>query len=72
MKTTFVQNNSDALNYKQIQEESPLRGGTAFELYKYPYYISIGHGTFVEKIYHYYRYYTAHLIVLCVDPFRIV
>ena len=32
----------------------------------------MGHATYFDKLYEYYRYYTTHLIVLCVDPFKIV
>lgn len=50
---------------------SHLRGGTPFELYEFPYYISIAHVTmFKSKGFH--RYYTAHLVVLKVNPFRVV
>ena len=69
---TFVKNNTDALQFKMDDRKIPLRGGTAFEPYKHPYYIGLGHGTYHEKSNSYYRHYKAHLIVLCVDPFKIV
>ena len=50
---------------------SHLRGGTPFELYEWPYYISVAHST-LYKSSSGHRYYTAHLVVLCVKPWRIV
>ena len=50
---------------------SHLRGGTPFELWDWPYYIGLGHTT-LYKVTNNHRHYTAHLIVLCVDPYRIV
>ena len=50
---------------------SHLRGGTPFELYKWPYYISVAHSTMYKKENHH-RYYSAHIVVLCVEPYRIV
>ena len=38
----------------------------------HPYYIGLSHGTYHEKISVYYRHYKVHLIVLCVDPFKVV
>ena len=55
--------------HKYIRENSPLRGGTGFELYQYPYYIGVAHGTYYNGRYK--RYYS-YLVILCVDPFRIV
>ena len=50
---------------------SHLRGGTPFELYKWPYYISVAHTTFFKdpgsK-----RYYASHIVVLSVSPYRLV
>ena len=66
----FITNTTDALKFKMDDEATPLRGGTAFELHKYPYYIGFGHTTNYLK--GHYRYYGVHLIVLCVHPFRIV
>ena len=65
----FVKNNTDALKYEINDENTPLRGGTNFELYKYPYYIGIAHGTYKKDIY---RIYEAYLVILCVNPFKIV
>ena len=66
----FVTNTTDALKFNMADEGTPLRGGTAFEQYTYPYYIGFGHSTNYLK--GHYRYYGVHVIVLCVDPFRIV
>ena len=66
----FVRNDTDALNFDLEDDESPLRGGTAFEEYQYPYYIGIEHSTIFENKK---RYYRAHIVLLCVEPdFRIV
>ena len=51
--------------------KSPLRGGTAFELYQYPYYVGFQHGTYMKGKWGT-RYYAAHIVILCVEPFRIV
>ena len=50
---------------------SHLRGGTPFELYEWPYYVSVAHSTMYKEENHH-RFYTAHLVVLCVQPYRIV
>jgi len=50
---------------------SHLRGGTPFEVYSYPYYISVAHST-MYKSSNGHRFYTAHLVVLCVEPWRVV
>ena len=69
---TFVKNNTDVLQFQMNDRKSPLRGGTAFEPYKHPYYIGLGHGAFLDKDHFWARHYVAYLIVLCVDPFRVV
>ena len=66
----FVKNNTDALNFEMDDLNNPLRGGTTFELYKYPYYIGIGHTTYFNGPKK--RFYKPHLMVLCVNPFQIV
>ena len=53
------------------QAVSHLRGGTPFELYQWPYYVSIAHATFYKDRTHH-VYYTMHLVVLSVEPYRIV
>ena len=50
---------------------SHLRGGTPFEVWKWPYYIGIAHTTLYKEN-NMHRHYTAHLVVLCVSPYRIV
>jgi len=50
---------------------SHLRGGTPFELYQWPYYISIAHTTMYKQSNNH-RYYTAHIVVLRVQPYRVV
>ena len=67
---TVVYNNSIPSNYVMDDRTSPLRGGTEFKVYQYPYYISIAHATYVSMEGK--RTYEAYLVVLCVDPFRIV
>lgn len=50
---------------------SHLRGGTPFQLWRWPYYIGVAHTTLhKERTYH--RMYTAHIVVLCVQPYKIV
>lgn len=65
--------------YKETNKEgfifehstSHLRGGTPFVVWKHPYYISVAHATLYKKK-NFHRFYTSHLVVLCVDPYRIV
>ena len=51
-----------------------LRGGTPFVLYKYPYYVSVAHGTYFrdcpqkESRCHGRRYYTTHIILMTIEP----
>ena len=66
----FVHNNTDALASAMDDRTSPLRGGTEFKEYQYPYYISIAHATYVNMEGK--RTYEAYLVVLCVEPFKIV
>lgn len=50
-----------------------LRGGTPWVLYKYPYYISVGHNVLVtNQPHHDYSIYNSNLLVMCVDPWRLV
>ncbi|XP_013419777.1 uncharacterized protein LOC106180356 [Lingula anatina] len=51
-----------------------LRGGTPFELYSYPYYISVAHCTLFKKRVDNLtrRYYTTHIIVLHAEQRRVV
>ena len=65
----FVSNASDFMSNPIKPDTTPLRGGTTLELYRYPYYVGYAHGTYHKgwkKRYYFY------LIVLRVDPFRIV
>lgn len=50
---------------------SHLRGGTPFLLYQWPYYISVAHSTLFKDP-RSKRFYTAHLVVLAVNPYRVV
>ena len=50
---------------------SHLRGGTPWQLYQWPYYVSVAHSTFYHDPSHH-VFYTSHVIVLCVQPYRIV
>ena len=50
-----------------------LRGGTKLEKYEYPYYVGVAHSTFYQfKNGRLFSFYRSHIIVLCVEPFRIV
>ena len=60
----LLRDNTESQNYKMKDKDSSLRGGTPFVLYKYPYYIGVAHG-FVHLSY---RFYTAHLVILCMEP----
>ena len=53
------------------QSVSHLRGGTPWQLYQWPYYVSVAHSTLYTNNTHH-QYYTGHVIVLCVQPYRIV
>ena len=65
----FVHQEGDKFIF--TRKMSHLRGGTPFELYEWPYYIGIAHTT-LYKEHNYKRHYTSHLVVLCVEPYRIV
>ena len=65
----FVRNNTRPLAFKMKDRSFPIRGGTEFKEYQYPYYISIAHNTYIGSGE---RYYQANLVVMCVEPFRIV
>ena len=67
----FVHNEKDKSGFIFQHHISHLRGGTPFVHYLGSYYISIAHSTMYKKGNHH-RYYTAHLVVLCVRPYRIV
>ena len=66
----FYRNDTDPLTFKMDDGKSPLRGGTGFVEYQYPYYIAIAHTTNFRKRS---RFYRAHMLLLCVEPdFRVV
>ena len=67
----FVFSDKDRSGFIFAHHISHLRGGTPFEHYKGDYYISIAHSTMYKNGNHH-RYYTAHLVVLRVNPYRIV
>lgn len=75
-------------DYKFKAARDALRGGTPFVLYKYPYYISVAHGTFYQtcpqanftannnktrkKTCHT-RHYTTFLVMMTIEPtFKII
>ena len=67
---TLIANGTETLFYQIVDELFPLRGGTNFEEYRYPYFIAVAHSTNFRGTT---RIYRAHLVVLCVKPyFRIV
>ena len=67
----FVYDPRNEDNFIFEHHVSHLRGGTPFEPYYGPYYISIAHSTMYKTSNHH-RFYTAHIVVLCVKPYRIV
>ena len=68
---TFMKNNDNGSDDSKILNvRRPLRGGTSFELYKYPYHVSLVHGTYYRQKRD--RYYTAHLLVMNAESLRIV
>ena len=67
--TVLLQVNRDKFVFHDTV--SHLRGGTPFELYQWPYYISVAHATMYKSSNHH-RFYMSHLVVLCVQPYRIV
>lgn len=56
-----------------VYSSDHLRGGTPWVLYKYPYYISVAHSVLVtKKPLDSFSAYNANIVVLCVDPWRVV
>ena len=54
------------------QSLSHLRGGTPWQLYKWPYYVSVAHSTLFKNKKHR-PVYLSHVVVMCVRPqYRIV
>lgn len=68
---SFVHNEKDNSGFIFQHHISHLRGGTPFEHYSGEYFISIAHSTMYKTSNHH-RFYTAHLVVLHVNPYRIV
>ncbi|XP_067936625.1 uncharacterized protein [Watersipora subatra] len=78
MDCTFV-HKEGAESYTFKDQRDGLRGGTPFVLYKYPYYISVAHGTYfrdcrdADSRCNGRRYYTTHIILMTIEPdFKIV
>ncbi|KAK2184754.1 hypothetical protein NP493_254g02020 [Ridgeia piscesae] len=67
----FVHNEKNAEGFIFNHWVSHLRGGTPFVLYEWPYYISVAHSTMYKRDVHR-RFYTAHMVVMCVEPYRLV
>lgn len=66
-------------SYRFIDSRDGLRGGTPFVLYKYPYYVSVAHGTYFRDCpdttsrCNGRRYYTTHIIFMTIEPdFKII
>ena len=79
----IVHTQATSENFAYEQSVFHLRGGTPFELYQWPYYVSVAHSTLYKddaaqrpqatlKESQHFVYYTAHLVVLCVQPYRVV
>ncbi|XP_013399569.1 uncharacterized protein LOC106165762 [Lingula anatina] len=68
---SFIHKDDSGKNIKFKDNKSHLRGGTPFEHYSGKYYVGVAHGTFF-KAPSWKRFYTTHLVVLHVEPFRIV
>ena len=67
----FIHNEEKRNGFIFKDESSHLRGGTPFLLYEKNYYISVAHAT-MFKVSNNHRYYTAHIVVLCTHPYRVV
>ena len=67
----FVHEEKDEEGFVFKHSISHLRGGTTFELYQWPYYLGLAHTT-LYKSGNKHRFYTANLVVLSVQPYRIV
>lgn len=65
------QETKDSYTFQYFRDH--LRGGTPFLEYKWPYFIGLAHSTMVTSSpWDSYGIYSAHLVVISVDPFRIV
>ena len=67
----FVHREQNAQGFIFADNFNHLRGGTPFEVYRWPYYVSVAHTTMYKDPSNR-RYYTAHLVVICVRPWRVV
>jgi len=67
----FIHREISSKGFIFSDSSSHLRGGTPFEPYEWPYYISVAHTT-MYKTSNNHRFYTAHIVVLCVKPYRVV
>lgn len=67
----FVHQETDKTRFIFSDTRSHLRGGTPFVLYRFPYYVCVAHTTMYKKTNHH-RYYTAHIVVVSVKPYRVV
>jgi len=69
----FVYQQAESSRHPFIYSSDHLRGGTPWILYKYPYYISVGHNVVVTKYPHdNYSVYNSNIIVMSVEPWRVV
>lgn len=69
----FVHEQAGTKDNAFLYTNDHLRGGTPWVLYKYPYYISLAHSVSATyKPYMDFAIYNAHLVVLSVEPWRVV
>lgn len=69
----FVYEQPGTKEYPFVYSSDHLRGGTPWIQYRYPYYIGVAHNVVVTKApSDNYSIYNSNLVVLCVDPWRIV
>ncbi|ELU10111.1 hypothetical protein CAPTEDRAFT_187274 [Capitella teleta] len=67
----FIHNDQNKKGFIFEHSTSHLRGGTPFELWQYPYYISVAHATLYKQT-NFHRFYSAHIVVICVKPWKVV
>ena len=67
----FIHREQDAEGFIFADHFSHLRGGTPFEVYRWPYYVGVAHTT-MYKDPSLRRYQTSHIVVVCVRPWRVV
>lgn len=69
----FVHQHPEAENHTFTHTGDRLRGGTPFIMYKYPYYIGVGHSVSTSyRPREGFSVYSVHFIVMTVDPWRLV